>query len=290
MNILVTGANGQLGNELRNLASGKGERFVFTDVNDVPGVETTFLDITNADAVRIVVESERPDVIINCAAYTNVDGAEDNAALADLLNRQAVANLAEAARLTKATLVQISTDYVFDGLGCVPVREDDEPCPQSEYGRTKLAGEAAAKESGCKYLIIRTAWMYSPYGKNFVKTMKRLTEAGSPLKVVYDQVGTPTYAADLASFIMHVVRSGQLSKTGIYNFTDEGAVSWYDFACEIRDLLGNTCEIRPCLTGEFPAKASRPHYSVLDKTKAKETFGFEIPHWRDSLVRCLERL
>lgn len=290
MNILVTGANGQLGNELREIASGSDERFVFTDVNDVPGVETTFLDITNADAVRIVVESERPDVIINCAAYTNVDGAEDNAEMAGLLNRDAAANLAEAARLSKATLIHISTDYVFDGLGCVPVKETDKPSPQSVYGRTKLEGETAVMESGCRYIIIRTAWLYSPFGKNFVKTIKRLVDAGGPLKVVYDQVGTPTYAADLAAFIMHILRSGKLSRTGIYNFTNEGAVSWYDFACAIRDLCGKECVVNPCLTGEFPAKAARPHYSVLDKTKVKETFGFAIPYWRDSLVRCFERL
>jgi len=290
MNILVTGANGQLGNELRELATGSEDRFVFTDVNDVPGVETTFLDITNADAVRIVVESERPDVIINCAAFTNVDGAEDNESLARLLNRDAVANLAEAARMSKATLIHISTDYVFDGLGCVPVRESDVPSPRSVYGRTKLEGENAARESGCRYVIIRTAWLYSPFGKNFVKTIKRHVEAGGPLKVVYDQVGTPTYAADLAAFIMHIIRTGQLSRTGIYHFTDEGAISWYDFACAIRDLCGKDCIVNPCLTAEFPAKAERPHYSVLDKSKAKETFGFEIPYWRDSLAKCMERL
>lgn len=291
MNILVTGANGQLGNELRVLASGSGDRFVFTDVNDIPGVETTYLDITNADAVRIVAESERPDVIINCAAFTNVDGAEDNVGLAGLLNRDAVANLAEAARLTKATLIHISTDYVFSGTGCVPVKETEEPCPRSVYGRTKLEGEKAVKDSGCRSIIIRTAWLYSPFGKNFVKTIRRLVEAGGPLKVVYDQVGTPTYAADLAAFIMHIIRTGQLSKTGIYHFTDEGAVSWFDFACAIRDLCGKKdVMVNPCLTDEFPAKADRPRYSVLDKSKAKETFGFGIPYWRDSLEACFKRM
>lgn len=289
MNILVTGANGQLGNELRNLAVESRHRFIFTDVNEVPGLETTHLDITDREAVRIVADSEKVDVIVNCAAYTNVDGAEDNKDIARLLNCEAVENLAKVAAGRKAVLIHVSTDYVFPGTACRPLKESDEPSPKSVYGSTKLAGEQAVKNSGCKAVIIRTAWLYSIYGKNFVKTMLKLFESNPEVKVVCDQVGTPTYAGDLAEFILHIIDNG-LEKTGTYHFSDEGAISWYDFSCAIKEISGSGVKVIPCSSGQFPAKADRPHYSVLDKSLAKETFGVEIPYWRDSLVKCIKLL
>lgn len=290
MNILVTGANGQLGNELRLKSIGSPHRFIFTDVTEVPDVETVYLDITNQAAVKLVAESEKVDVIVNCAAYTNVDGAEGNLVVADLLNRKAARNLAVVAASRKATLIHISTDYVFSGLGCTPIREEESPDPKSAYGSTKLAGEKEVCNAGCNYIILRTAWLYSPFGKNFVKTMLHLTEVNSTVKVVYDQVGSPTYAADLAGAIVHIIDSRQLDKKGIYHYTDEGAISWYDFAQAICSLGGNTCDITPCLSGEFPSKVDRPHYSVLDKTLFKKTFGMDIPYWRTSLEDCIKRL
>ncbi len=291
MNILVTGANGQLGTEIRNLSEGMGHRFIFSDVNAVPGRETVYLDITNLEATRIVCASEAVDVIVNCAAYTDVAKAEDDIGFADLLNHVAPGNLASVARERGATLIHISTDYVFHGDASVPYREDDEPHPLGVYGSTKLQGEDAVRSSGCKYLIFRTAWLYSPYGKNFVKTMRRLTEEKPLVKCVFDQVGTPTYAADLAAVILKVIADGALDRTGIYHYTDEGVISWYDFAQAIARLCGHTaCDIRPCHSDEFPSKAARPHYSVLDKTRVKETFGVEIPYWLDSLQECIKRL
>ncbi len=291
MNILVTGANGQLGTEIRNLSEGMGHRFIFSDVNAVPGRETVYLDITNLEAIRIVCASEAVDVIVNCAAYTDVAKAEDDIGFADLLNHVAPGNLASVARERGATLIHISTDYVFHGDASVPYREDDEPHPLGVYGSTKLQGEDAVRSSGCKYLIFRTAWLYSPYGKNFVKTMRRLTEEKPLVKCVFDQVGTPTYAADLAAVILKVIADGALDRTGIYHYTDEGVISWYDFAQAIARLCGHTaCDIRPCHSDEFPSKAARPHYSVLDKTRVKETFGVEIPYWLDSLQECIKRL
>ena len=291
MNILVTGANGQLGTEIRNLSEGMGHRFIFSDVNAVPGRETVYLDITNLEAIRIVCASEAVDVIVNCAAYTDVAKAEDDIGFADLLNHVAPGNLASVARERGATLIHISTDYVFHGDASVPYREDDEPHPLGVYGSTKLQGEDAVRSSGCKYLIFRTAWLYSPYGKNFVKTMRRLTEENPLVKCVFDQVGTPTYAADLAAVILKVIADGALDRTGIYHYTDEGVISWYDFAQAIARLCGHTaCDIRPCHSDEFPSKAARPHYSVLDKTRVKETFGVEIPYWLDSLQECIKRL
>lgn len=290
MNILVTGANGQLGTELRKLSEGESHRFIFTDVNDVPGYETVFLDITDINAIRVIAESEKVDLIINCAAYTNVDKAEDDLDFADMLNHKAAENLAKVCAGRDATLVHISTDYVFNGNGCVPVRETDIPDPRSVYGSTKLAGEISVKKSGCNYIIIRTAWLYSVTGKNFVKTMRALTSERDNISVVFDQVGSPTSAADLAGAIMHIVKTGQLSKKGVYHFSNEGAVSWYDFACAIRDLSGNRCNIRPCLSGEFSSKVNRPHYSVLDKSLIKNTFGLEIPYWQDSLKTVIDAL
>ena len=290
MNVLVTGANGQLGSELRLVAEGSRDRFVFTDVTTVPGVETVFLDITNIDAVRIICDSEKIDVIVNCAAYTNVDKAEDDHATAVLLNSTAVANLAKVAAGRDAVLIHISTDYVFHGDKTEPYREDWPTDPLGVYGSTKLLGEREAARSGCKCIVFRTAWLYSPFGKNFVKTMRQLTAERDSVKVVFDQVGTPTYARDLALLIGKVIRSRMLDRTGTYHFSDEGAISWYDFAKAICELSGNTCDIRPCHTEDFPSKATRPRFSVLDKTKVKETFGITIPYWRDSLADCIKRL
>ncbi len=279
MNILVTGANGQLGMEMRNVSVGSADRYIFTDVAE--------LDITDADAVDRVIASEKVDVIVNCAAYTNVDKAEEDEQAADLINHRAVAILATAAAKYGATLIHISTDYVFDGLSCVPYKEDDATSPTGAYGRTKLAGEHAVIESGCRYLIFRTAWLYSPYGKNFVKTMMKLTAEKGSLNVVFDQVGTPTCAADLAALIYKVITERMLDRQGVYHFSNEGVCSWYDFAVEIRDLCGNTCDIRPCHSEEFLSRVRRPSYSVLDKTKVKNVFGINIQHWKKSLRKIL---
>ena len=290
MNILVTGANGQLGTEIRNLSVGSPNRYIFSDVNSLPGVETLSLDITNRQAISLVAESEHVDVIINCAAYTNVDRAEDDQAMADLLNNVAAGNLASVAANRGATLIHISTDYVFHGDSSVPYTEDWATHPLGVYGITKLAGERAVAESGCNWFIFRTAWLYSPYGKNFVKTMMRLTADKDSLNVVADQVGTPTYAADLASLIVKVVEEGLLDKGGLYHYSNEGVISWYDFAKTICELSGNCCDIRPCRSDEYPSKAVRPHYSVLDKSKVKRTFGISIPYWKDSLKACMQRI
>lgn len=290
MNVLVTGANGQLGNELRAAAAGSRDRFIFTDVTSVPGVETVYLDITNADAVKIICDSEDVDVIVNCAAYTNVDKAEDDSATALLLNSTAAGILAQVAASRNATLIHISTDYVFHGDRTIPYKEDWPTHPLGVYGSTKLLGEKKIEESGCKSIIFRTAWLYSPYGNNFVKTMLRLTSERDSLKVVFDQVGTPTYAKDLAMLILKVIGERMLDKTGIYHFSDEGAISWYDFSKAICQIGGNTCDISPCHTEDYPSKAERPHFSVLDKTKVKATFGIRIPYWRDSLEDCVKRI
>lgn len=340
-NILVTGANGQLGSELRAIAVRRGaeiadireadaqsagsdasaasacdgvdvvcsgsvvdgmrgeggvkcsagerkaialQRYYFTDVVE--------LDITDAEAVERFIREKGIDVVINCAAFTNVDRAEDDEVLADKLNHLAVRNLAEACKAVGAFLVHISTDYVFDGQGCVPYAEGAEPRPTGAYGRTKLAGERSVQESGCDFIIIRTAWLYSAYGNNFVKTMRRLTAEKPVVKVVFDQCGTPTYAGDLAAAIDMIVScSDYAANQGIYHFSNEGVCSWYDFAIAIRDASGNSgCDIQPCHSDEFPSKVKRPSYSVLDKTKIKETFSVEIPHWRESLLRLIRSL
>lgn len=282
MNILVTGANGQLGNEMRRVSANSGNRYLFTDVNE--------LDITDLDAVRSMMRQEQVDVIVNCAAYTNVDKAEDDFAMADLLNNRAVENLAIAAKEADATLVHISTDYVFRGDRNIPCRETWETDPLGIYGKTKLEGERSLIATGCKYLIFRTAWLYSPFGKNFVKTMRQLTAAKDSLKVVFDQVGTPTYAGDLAALIHKLIEEDLLHHQGIYHFSNEGVCSWYDFAREICELSGNRCDIQPCHSDEFPSRVERPHFSVLDKTKVKETFGIKIPYWKDSLKKCITEL
>ena len=290
MNILVTGANGQLGNELRNVTAGSRNRYVFTDVTSIHGVETVYLDITNIDAIRIICESEKIDVIVNCAAYTNVDRAEDDSATALLINSTAVGNLAAVAAERNASLIHISTDYVFHGDRTIPYREDWPTSPLGVYGSTKLLGEREIAKTGCRSIIIRTAWLYSPYGRNFVKTMKSLTSERDSLKVVFDQVGTPTYAWDLACLIAKIIEEDMLDRTGTYHFSNEGAISWYDFAKAVCEICGNTCDISPCHTEDYPSKAERPRFSVLDKTKVKETFGISIPYWRDSLEKCIKRL
>ena len=290
MNILVCGANGQLGTEMRHVSAGSSDRYIFTDVASLPGVETVYLDITNRDAVRLICESEKVDVIVNCAAYTNVDKAEEDLPMADLLNHVAPGILASVAAERGAHMIHISTDYVFQGDIALPCREDWPVHPNGVYGATKLQGEQAVQEAGCSHQIFRTAWLYSPYGKNFVKTMRQLTAERPQLKVVFDQVGTPTYAADLAALIHKVITDRLTDRQGIYHFSDEGVCSWFDFACAIRDLSGNTCDIRPCHSDEFPSKVVRPSYSVLDKTKIKETFGLKIPYWTDSLKKCIQNL
>lgn len=286
MNILVTGANGQLGHEMQLAAKESRNTYVFTDVAE--GYEK--LDITNVDEVRRMVCERNIQVIVNCAAYTNVDKAEDDVAMADLLNNRAVENLAVAAKEADAVLVHVSTDYVFQGDRNVPCREDWPTHPLGVYGQTKLAGEQSLLRVGCRYLIFRTAWLYSAFGKNFVKTMQTLTATKDSLKVVFDQVGTPTYAGDLAALIYRIIENNQLDKQGIYHYSNEGVCSWYDFAKEICALSGNVCDIQPCHSDEFPSKVQRPHFSVLDKTKVKETFGITVPYWKDSLVKCIEEL
>lgn len=282
MNILITGANGQLGNEMQRVAKTSSNHYIFTDVAQ--------LDITDREAVLRAVKDNSIQVIVNCAAYTNVDKAEDDRETADLINNKAVENLAIAARENDATLIHISTDYVFKGDRCTPCREDWETDPLGVYGITKLAGEKSIERTGCRHIIIRTAWLYSPFGKNFVKTMQKLTAEKDSLKVVFDQVGTPTYAGDLADAIARIIETGQLGKQGIYHFSNEGVCSWYDFAREICELSSNTCNIQPCHSDEFPSKVKRPHFSVLDKTKIKDTFGIEVPYWKDSLKKCIREL
>lgn len=290
MNILVTGANGQLGTELRNAVAGTRDNYLFSDIVSLPDVETLCLDITDIDAVRIVCESERIDVIVNCAAYTDVDKAEDDRSTAMLINCTAVGNLAKVAAERSATMIHISTDYVFQGNIPMPCKEDWPTNPLGVYGSTKLAGEKEIEKSGCRSIILRTAWLYSPYGKNFVKTMLRLTKERESIQVVFDQIGTPTYARDLASLIVKIITENRLDCSGIYHFSDEGAISWYDFAKAICEIGGNHCNIRPCHTEEYPSRAQRPRFSVLDKTKVKETFDVSIPYWRDSLIDCINRM
>ena len=290
MNVLVTGSNGQLGTELRRLALDSPHHFIFTDINSLPGVETVYLDISDRASIDIIAESEKVDIIVNCAAYTDVERAESEIDMAMLLNHQAVENLAGSAASRDAALIHISTDYIFSGEGNLPIREDAVPAPKGVYGSTKLAGEKALQKSACRSVIVRTSWLYSPYGRNFVKTMRSLMRSGRELKVVYDQLGCPTYAADLADALMHIIHGPRIEGNTIYHYSDEGAVSWYDFAQAIRELSGYDCRVVPCLTSEYPTKARRPHYSVLDKSAIKRAYRLEIPYWRDSLARCIDRM
>ena len=286
MNILVTGANGQLGHEMQRVAKSSNHNYIFTDVAD--GYEK--LDITNIEDIRNMVKNNNVDIIVNCAAYTNVDKAESDYDTANLINNTAAGNLATAMKEAGGTLIHISTDYVFQGDRNTPCQEDWTTNPLGVYGKTKLAGEAAIATTGCNSIIIRTAWLYSQWGKNFVKTMQSLTATHDTLKVVFDQVGTPTFAGDLADTIAHIINTGQTNKTGIYHFSNEGVCSWYDFAKMICKLSGNTCDISPCYSEEFPSPVKRPHFSVLDKKKIKETFGIKVPYWTDSLEVCIKQL
>ena len=290
--ILVTGANGQLGNEMRIIAKSSGDNYLFTDVNQVEGIETSYLDITDLDAVRRCVVNNKVDTIVNCAAYTNVDAAETNEELAEKLNAEAPENLAKAMKEVGGLLVQISTDYVFGKEAYnVPCREEQQGTPTGVYGISKLHGEQRIKEVGCDYVIIRTAWLYSEFGKNFCKTMMNLTATKPQLKVVFDQVGTPTYALDLANAIMMVIEKFDGTQTGIYHYSNEGVCSWYDFTKMIAEYCGTTeCDIQPCHSDEFPSPVKRPSYSVLDKTKIKEVFGIKVPYWTDSLKKCINNL
>lgn len=299
MTILVTGANGQLGNCMRLLASRGGDSYIFTDVNTADGMETVPLDITDIDSVRRICAEHGADAIVNCAAYTNVDAAETNAELAERLNADAPANLAEVMRERGGLLVHISTDYVFGKEPYnIPCRESQHGTPTGVYGLTKLHGEQRIAASGCKHVIIRTAWLYSEYGRNFCKTMMHLTATKPELSVVFDQTGTPTYAMDLAVAIAAVLddwredMSGDTYRNGgIYHYSNEGVCSWYDFTKMIAEYAGNTgCDVRPCHSDEFPSPVKRPSYSVLDKTLIKETFGLRIPYWTDSLKKCIENL
>lgn len=282
MKILVTGANGQLGNEMRVLAAENADHtYFFTDVQE--------LDICDAEAIQSYVKEHQIELIVNCAAYTAVDKAEENAELCDRLNHLAPGYLAAAAESVGAGLIQISTDYVFDGTAHLPYTETVAPCPNSVYGRTKLAGEEAVLQGCSRAVVIRTAWLYSTYGNNFVKTMIRLGRERDSLGVVFDQIGTPTYANDLARAIYAIIRQGLVP--GVYHFSNEGVCSWYDFTKSIHRLANiTTCQVRPLHTAEYPALAPRPAYSVLDKTKIKQTFGMEIPHWEESLKRCVMQL
>ncbi len=328
MNILVTGANGQLGNEMRILAKNSADKFIFTDVveaseesiamlkklaGDDINTETVYLDITNLDAIREVVKREDINAIVNCAAWTNVDAAEDNYDLAEILNAKAPENLAIAMKEVGGLLVHISTDYVFGGDPYnTPCKEDQKGTPTGVYGLTKIHGEHKIQATNCNYVILRTAWLYSEFGKNFVKTMLNLTASKPQLKVVFDQVGTPTYARDLADAILTIIedykkewylnpepkvngqgesQTSNYSKSGIYHFSNEGVCSWFDFAKMIAEYAGNTkCDINSCHTDEFPSMVKRPSYSVLDKSKIKSSFGIAIPYWTVSLNRVISHL
>ena len=318
MTILVTGANGQLGNEMRIVSKSSDDKYIFTDVVDASeesiamlkklagddiNTDTKHLDITNLDAIRKMVKEKDVKVIVNCAAWTNVDGAEDpeKYELVELLNAKAPENLAIAMKEVNGLLVHISTDYVFGGDPYnTPCKEDQKGTPTGVYGQTKLHGEQKIQATGCNYVILRTAWLYSEFGKNFVKTMLNLTATKPQLKVVFDQVGTPTYAKDLAQAISTILEDYKketfnfqfsilnYSKSGVYHFSNEGVCSWYDFTKMIAEIVGNTnCDILPCHTEEFPSKVTRPSFSVLDKTKIKEIFDYKVPYWTNSLRKCL---
>jgi dTDP-4-dehydrorhamnose reductase len=319
-NILVTGANGQLGNELRLVTSQctSGDKYIFTDVTDASeesiamlhkiggssiDISTRRLDITDLNAIRKMVKDEQVSIIINCAAYTNVDAAEDNEQLAELLNAKASENLAIAMKeVAGGLLIHISTDYVFGKEPYnTPCKEDQKGTPTGVYGLTKLHGEQAIERVGSDYVIIRTAWLYSEFGKNFLKTMLNLTATKPQLKVVFDQVGTPTYAYDLAQVIMVILEEYKkesltmnpelFTKNGVYHFSNEGVCSWYDFTKMIAEIVGNKgCNIQPCHSEEFPSPVKRPAFSVLDKTSIKETFGVKVPYWTDSLRKCIDNL
>lgn len=287
-NILVTGANGQLGSELRDLSGSSGHQFYFTDIGE--------LDLTDFEAIEEYFEGKNITHCVNCAAYTAVDKAETDIDKAIAINVEAVRNLAEVCALNKTLLIHISTDFVFNGNNCRPYIETDRPKPVNVYGQSKYEGEKQAIKENHATIIIRTSWLYSSYGSNFVKTMLKLGREKGTLKVVFDQTGTPTYAADLATAILQIIdKSTTWGKDrhrlfGIYHFSNEGIASWYDFAVEIFHLSGAQTKILPIHTDDYPTPAKRPHYSVLDKSKIKSTFGLHIPYWKDSLKICMEKL
>lgn len=288
MKILVTGCLGQLGRAMKEAASGSGHTFIYTDVLETDGAVA--LDVTDPAAVKDFLDRHPVDVIVNCAGYTDVNRAEDEEDRARLLNADAVRILAAEARRNNALLVHISTDYVFDGLSGILLKEDAPVNPLSAYGRTKAEGEKAALESGCRSIIIRTAWLYSTGGRNFVRSILDKAASVPVLKVVCDQIGTPTFAPDLAEAIMTIIDSGRTDAAGIYHFSGEGVCSWYDFAREICDMSGCLCEVLPCMSDEYPSKVVRPHFSVLDKSLIKKTFGVNVPYWKDSLAFCLKKM
>lgn len=284
MRILVTGSEGQLGNSIRLAASRSANEYIFKDVDD--------LDITDPEAVALDIKVNRYDVIVNSAAFTDVERAERQEDIAAMINGTSVAYLARAAKENGVTLIHISTDYVFDGNACTPISETSVTSPCNAYGRTKLLGEQAILESGCKALVFRTAWLYSEFGNNFVKTMMRLTAERSDVRVVADQTGTPTYARDLAELIVNIIDSRKFEgREGIYNYTDEGVCSWFDLAKMTAELAGNIdCNVQPCRSREYPSIVNRPSYTVLDKTKVKTVFDVRIPYWIDSLRQCINTL
>ena len=295
MQILVTGANGQLGNEMRIVTNGSKDNYIFTDVVEIDGQKTTILDITDLEAICKMVRENDVKVIVNCAAWTNVDGAEapEKYDLVELLNAKAPENLAIAMKEVNGLLVHISTDYVFGGDPYnTPCKEDQKGTPTGVYGLTKLHGEQNIQNTGVNYLVFRTAWLYSEFGKNFVKTMLNLTATKPQLKVVFDQVGTPTYAYDLAAAILYIIENRKYEgNTGIYHYSNEGVCSWFDFTKMIAEYAEQTaCDIQPCHSDEFPSPVKRPAFSVLDKTKVKETFGIKVPYWTDSLKKCMTNL
>ena len=296
MNILVTGANGQLGNEMRIVSQSSGDNYIFTDVNQVDGLETIYLDITDLEAIRKMVHEHHVNAIVNCAAWTNVDACETDeklAALAEKLNAEAPKNLALAMKEVGGVLFHISTDYVFGQEPYnTPCNPNQKGTPTGVYGATKKQGEESIIASGCTYIILRTAWLYSEFGKNFCKTMLNLTATKPQLKVVFDQCGTPTYAYDLATAIHDIISNRKYEgHTGIYHYSNEGVTSWYDFTQMIARIAGHTdCDIQPCYSSEYPSPVKRPSYSVLDKKTFKETFGIQVPYWVDSLEKCINHL
>lgn len=282
MKVLVTGACGQLGHTMMKQSAGSVHEFIYTAHHPLAD-GTTYLDVTDEEAVDKIISDNGVQVIVNCAGYTDVAKAETDETAAFKVNSDAVAVLAEAAEKAGAVLIHISTDYVYDGKSSVPYSEEMMPAPLNAYGRSKLAGENAIIGSGCRYIIIRTSWLYSGYGRNFVQTIRTRSSEQPVLHVVDDQIGTPTYAGDLADFILHIIEEDKLDNQGIYNYSNEGVCSWYDFAHEICELTGSLCEVLPCKTDEYPANVRRPSFSVMDKSKVKKVFGVGIPHWKDSL-------
>ena len=298
MNILVTGANGQIGRTLRELSVGEKDHYIFSDISQVGDFETLYLDITNADALSIVCESEMVDFIVNCASFPDVAAAEDDHVMADFVNREGPANVAKVASSRNIPLIHISTGYVFSGESCLPASEDLSPAPWGVYGVTKFAGEVAIRASGCRYLILRTGWLYSPYGRNPLTDLLKFCSMHRSVKVPYDRVGTPTSTMTLCRFIMDVIRGGDYSKfaaaakdfRGIYNLTDEGVCSWYDFAQSAISLYGLPVDVVHGLWEESHLKERAPYYSVLDKSKVKKDFSIKLPHWRDSLSDVIKKM